>query len=187
MKKLVRLTEGDLHRIVKESVNRVLNEVSADKAYWLMQQRKLRPNTKSKTKMHYPTEFANRFNQEVYGTPMGGNLRVGNQVDATAGVDPRTGDFVGTQATGWGSWRNGYNYAGPSGANFKYTQNTDGNQEFAYDRNDTDMDRNGKYARIGQQMNPSQVNMHPQSRNFIGKGRERYNQIQQNYNNSTPN
>lgn len=27
MKKLVRLTESDLHRIVKESVNRVLNEV----------------------------------------------------------------------------------------------------------------------------------------------------------------
>ena len=26
MKKLVRLTEGDLHRIVKESVNRILNE-----------------------------------------------------------------------------------------------------------------------------------------------------------------
>ena len=34
---------------------------------------------------------------------------------------------------------------------------------------------------------PSQVNIHPQSRNFIGKGRERYNQIQQNYNNNTPN
>lgn len=27
MKKLVRLTEGDLHRIVKESVNKVLNEI----------------------------------------------------------------------------------------------------------------------------------------------------------------
>lgn len=27
-KKLIRLTEGDLHRIVKESVNRILNEVS---------------------------------------------------------------------------------------------------------------------------------------------------------------
>ena len=26
-KKLIRLTEGDLHRIVKESVNRVLNEI----------------------------------------------------------------------------------------------------------------------------------------------------------------
>lgn len=30
MKKIVRLTEGDLHKIVKESVNRVLNEVSID-------------------------------------------------------------------------------------------------------------------------------------------------------------
>ena len=28
MKKLIRLTEGDLHRIVKESVNRVLNEMN---------------------------------------------------------------------------------------------------------------------------------------------------------------
>ena len=27
MKKLIRLTEGDLHRIVKESVNRILNEI----------------------------------------------------------------------------------------------------------------------------------------------------------------
>lgn len=29
-KKLIRLTEGDLHRIVKESVNKVLNEWGAD-------------------------------------------------------------------------------------------------------------------------------------------------------------
>ena len=183
-KKLIRLTEQDLHKIVKESVNRVLNEVSAEKAYWLMQQRKQTPNTKAKTQMHYPSEFANRFNKEVYGTPNGGNMRIGNQVDATAYADPRTGNFVGTQATGWDSWRNGYNYVGPSGANFKYTKNTDGNEDFTYDRNDTDMDNNGKYTRIGQQMNPSQVNMHPQVRNFIGKGRARYNQIQQNYNQS---
>ena len=27
MKKVIRLTEGDLHRIVKESVNRILNEI----------------------------------------------------------------------------------------------------------------------------------------------------------------
>ena len=32
MKQRIRLTESDLHRIVKESVNRVLNEVSADLA-----------------------------------------------------------------------------------------------------------------------------------------------------------
>jgi hypothetical protein len=30
MKKMIRLTEGDLHRIVKESVNRILNELSSD-------------------------------------------------------------------------------------------------------------------------------------------------------------
>ena len=29
-KKLIRLTESDLHRIVKESVNKVLNEISID-------------------------------------------------------------------------------------------------------------------------------------------------------------
>ena len=29
-KKLVKLTEGDLHRIIKESVNKVLNEISID-------------------------------------------------------------------------------------------------------------------------------------------------------------
>lgn len=32
-KKLVRLTEGDLHRIIKESVNNVLNEISNDLRY----------------------------------------------------------------------------------------------------------------------------------------------------------
>lgn len=31
-KKLIRLTESDLHRIVKESVNRVLNEINTDTA-----------------------------------------------------------------------------------------------------------------------------------------------------------
>ena len=180
-KKLIRLTESDLHKIVKESVSRVLNEVSADKAYWLMQQRKQNPNTKAKTQMHYPSEFANRFNKEVYGTQNGGNMRIGNQVDATAYADPRTGNFVGSQSTGWDSW-NGNDYVGPKNANFQYMKNTDGNDEFTYGRNDTNRDNNGEYTRIGQQMNPSQVNMHPQAKNLIGKGRERYNQIQQNYN-----
>lgn len=32
-KKLIRLTEGDLHRIVKESVNRILNEVVINTPY----------------------------------------------------------------------------------------------------------------------------------------------------------
>ena len=30
MKNRIRITESDLHRIIKESVNRVLNEVSTD-------------------------------------------------------------------------------------------------------------------------------------------------------------
>lgn len=38
MKQIVRLTEEDLHRIVKESVNRILNEtgkkVTKGKSYW---------------------------------------------------------------------------------------------------------------------------------------------------------
>ena len=29
-KKLIRLTESDLHKVIKESVNRVLNEISID-------------------------------------------------------------------------------------------------------------------------------------------------------------
>lgn len=32
MKKTIRLKEGDLHRVIKESVKRILNEVSADLA-----------------------------------------------------------------------------------------------------------------------------------------------------------
>ena len=36
MKKVIRLTEGDLHRIVKESVNRVLNEMEEGNNDWTM-------------------------------------------------------------------------------------------------------------------------------------------------------
>ena len=161
-KRLIRLTESDLHKIIKESVNKILNEVSADKAYWLMQQRKQNPNTKSKTQMHYPGEFASRFNKEVYGDVNGGNIDANGQAMGNAKVD-NYGNFIANQSTGWG--------ASSNGANFNYRQGLNQNQE-------TD----GFYNQGGQKMNPSQVNMHPQVKNFINRGRTRYNQIQQNYN-----
>lgn len=161
-KKLIKLTESDLHRIIKESVSKILNEVSADKAYWLMQQRKQFPNTKAKTQMHYPGEFASRFNKEVYGDASGGHVDAG-QARGNAKVD-NYGNFTANQYTGWD--------VNSNGANFNYKQGLNPNQEI-----DGFYDNQG-----GQKMNPSQVNMHPQVKNFINKGRTRYNQIQQNYN-----
>ena len=38
-KQIIRLTEGDLHRIIKESVNNVLNEISNDLRYNYIQGR----------------------------------------------------------------------------------------------------------------------------------------------------
>ena len=58
-KKLIRLTESDLHRIVKESVNKVLNEVSADLADRAADKGYLRAREKGK----YPYVDTDEFNR----------------------------------------------------------------------------------------------------------------------------
>ena len=68
MKKRIRLSESDLHNIIKESINEVLDTMNdTEKAYWLMRQRQERPNRKSKTGGSYASKFADKFNNEVYG------------------------------------------------------------------------------------------------------------------------
>lgn len=50
MKRTIRLTESDLHNMVRTAINEVLDNMDdTEKAYWLMQQRQERPNTKAKT------------------------------------------------------------------------------------------------------------------------------------------
>ena len=68
MKKIIRLTEGDIHHMVRTAINEVLDGMDdTEKAYWLMRQRQQRPNTKSRTKTDYPGEFARKFHKDVYG------------------------------------------------------------------------------------------------------------------------
>lgn len=68
MKKIIRLTEGDIHHMVRRAINEVLDGMDdTEKSYWLMRQRQQRPNTKSRTKTDYPGEFARKFHKDVYG------------------------------------------------------------------------------------------------------------------------
>ena len=50
MKQIIRLTESDLHHMVRKVINEVLDGMDdTEKSYWLMRQRQERPNTKSRT------------------------------------------------------------------------------------------------------------------------------------------
>lgn len=70
MKRTIRLTESDLHNMVRTAINEVLDNMDdTEKAYWLMQQRQERPNIKAKTPVNYEEQFAKQFNGEVYGNP----------------------------------------------------------------------------------------------------------------------
>ena len=72
-KKLIRLTESDLHRIVKESVNRILNEVKygLENAYRYKGYRMLKggvvidPNGKEIGKVDNPDEFGRMVNDHL--------------------------------------------------------------------------------------------------------------------------
>ena len=46
MKQIIRLTESDLHHMVRSVINEVLDGMDdTEKAYWLMRQRQERPNS----------------------------------------------------------------------------------------------------------------------------------------------
>ena len=64
-KKLIRLTEGDLHRIIKESVNRILKESYFDSPY----NREMKKQLKNAYKMppNYDRTFNKNLNKNVLG------------------------------------------------------------------------------------------------------------------------
>lgn len=190
MKRTIRLTESDLHNMVRTAINEVLDNMDdTEKAYWLMQQREQRPNTKSKNPVNYRQQFAQKFNNEVYPE---GNSQVGtNWPEYNEGGKFRATNPNGSYAYGgagvddngnFRAWQNGF--TAPSqgkpwgdaieGANFNYYQGRPQNGT------------NGFSQSIGTgnrgQMQPKDVNMHPQFQQMANKGRTRYNQIQQKYN-----
>lgn len=165
MKRTIRLTESDLHNMVRTAINEVLDNMDdTEKAYWLMRQRQERPNTKAKTPVNYSGQFAQQFNKEVYDNPSGGTIDADGKAFGSARMNP-FGGFSASQGSGWG--------INPNGTNFNYHQGTN------------DDNKNGEFYdtnKGGVKMNTSQVNMHPAVNRFINKGRTRYNQIQQKYN-----
>ena len=163
MKKRIRLSESDLHNIIKESINEVLDTMNdTEKAYWLMRQRQERPNLKSKTGGSYASKFADKFNNEVYGRDgIHYGVDAGDQASGNAYVRPSNGAFRAYQNAGW-------NHQG-KGRDFYYEQSHGSYQ--------------GKFSAPvgGEQINPKDIDIHPKIRNYINKGRMRYNQIQQKY------
>lgn len=128
MKKIIRLTEGDIHHMVRRAINEVLDGMDdTEKAYWLMRQRQQRPNTKSRTKTDYPREFSNKFNKEVYGDEDG--IRDYENVDDGdwsgyasngLGVD-QSGTFCASQGASYAPGRFNFDYSqGPSNKNGKF-------------------------------------------------------------------
>lgn len=109
MKQIIRLTEGDLHHMVRSIINEVLDGMDdTEKAYWLMRQRQQRPNTKSRTKTDYPREFAKKFNREFYGNgdkdydgiyvpDIYDTHSDGTPVKGKVGVDPTNGNLFARQ------------------------------------------------------------------------------------------
>ena len=84
MKRITRLTESDLHRIVKESVKRVLNEVSTDTLHNAYQ--KSQDLTKKMPVLSDDPKVQRRFRQKhAFGDELG--KRHSNEISA---IDPDT-------------------------------------------------------------------------------------------------
>ena len=84
MKQLIRLTESDLHRIVKESIKKILDEVSGFDYF-------RRPNRTSTTNVNSSNSVSssnvgsnNAYNKGVYDDSVGDDLR------ASRGVMPNS-------------------------------------------------------------------------------------------------
>ena len=101
----IRLSESDLHNMVKAAINEVLDNLDdTEKSYWLMRQRQERPNTKAKKPVDYKSEFANQFNKTMPlsnchqdGVNHGFTSWTPGQRDisgtVTYGVNPGSGEF----------------------------------------------------------------------------------------------
>lgn len=104
MKRTIRLSESDLHNMVRTAINEVLDNMDdTEKAYWLMRQRQERPNTKAKTPVNYEEQFADKFNRTMpssncywddinhgYSSYLPGQSLTGQTV---YGVNPASGEF----------------------------------------------------------------------------------------------
>lgn len=171
MKKIIRLTEGDIHHMVRRAINEVLDGMDdTEKSYWLMRQRQQRPNTKSRTKTDYPAEFAKKFNKEVYGNENGSSgleylddENGSGSVYYGSGVHPGNGSFNAGQGS--------LNHTNPDRMNFDYWQGPN--------------ERNGEFLMYPKNVRvpakASDVYMSPKSEHNFYKGLHRYNDISNTY------
>lgn len=183
MKKIIRLTEGDIHHMVRRAINEVLDGMDdTEKSYWLMRQRQQRPNTKSRTKTDYPGEFARKFHKDVYGDNNdvrltdgywgansqdvynNGNDRI--TVDGNASID-QNGNFTANQI----AYNNDIDKPLRRRLNFTYTQKPGEKTGQFYNY------QNG----MPQKTNASNVMPSPNLRNNVVRGLNRYNDLAAKY------
>lgn len=183
MKKIIRLTEGDIHHMVRTAINEVLDGMDdTEKSYWLMRQRQQRPNTKSRTKTDYPGEFARKFHKDVYGDNNAvrmsdgywgansqdvynnGNDRI--TVDGNASID-QNGNFTANQI----AYNNDIDKPLRRRLNFTYTQKPGEKTGQFYNY------QNG----MPQKTNASNVMPSPNLRNNVVRGLNRYNDLAAKY------
>ena len=186
MKKIIRLTEGDLHHMVRSVINEVLDGMDdTEKAYWLMRQRQERPNTKSITKTDYPGEFAKKFHKDIYGNGdkdydgiyvpdiydvySDGNDRT--QVKGKVGVDPTNGNFFARQRVP--------DVPINHPLNFDYVQRPKGKADFTYDSDFTIYPKG-----VATKIDPyedDRVKISPKIGDSISNALDRYNGIDKSY------
>ena len=193
MKKIIRLTESDLHHMVRRAINEVLDGMDdTEKSYWLMRQRRERPNTKSRTKTNYVDDFRRKFYNDVYGIntdrnsyPRGDynypeswdknayHSRGDKDIDVHGGIgiDGRGNLYAGQ--TTWGETIND-RYADPGiiNRNFNYSQSPKEKNGKFYDNDDWPQIR---------KKDPSRVTMTPNFKNMFNKGLNRYNDLGDKY------
>lgn len=193
MKKIIRLTEGDIHHMVRRAINEVLDGMDdTEKSYWLMRQRQQRPNTKSRTKTNYVDNFRRKFYNDVYGIDTDKNSnprgdydypeswdrnayrsRGDNNIDVHGGIgiDGRGNLYAGQ--TTWGETINDrYTDPGIINRNFNYSQSPKEKNGKFYDNDDWPQIR---------KKDPSRVTMTPNFRDMFNKGVNRYNDLGDKY------
>lgn len=193
MKKIIRLTEGDIHHMVRRAINEVLDGMDdTEKSYWLMRQRQQRPNTKSRTKTNYVDNFRRKFYNDVYGIDTDKNSnprgdydypeswdrnayrsRGDNNIDVHGGIgiDGRGNLYAGQ--TTWGETINDrYTDPGIINRNFNYSQSPKEKNGKFYDNDDWSQK---------QMKDPSNVTMTPNFRDMFNKGVNRYNDLGDKY------
>lgn len=193
MKKIIRLTEGDIHHMVRRAINEVLDGMDdTEKAYWLMRQRRERPNTKSRTKTNYVDNFRRKFYNDVYGIDTDKNSyprgdydypeswdrnayrsRGDKNIDVHGGIgiDGRGNLYAGQ--TTWGETINDrYTDPGIINRNFNYSQSPKEKNGKFYDNDDWPQIR---------KKDPSRVTMTPNFRDMFNKGVNRYNDLGDKY------